>query len=146
MKRLLPCLPALLASCAPILGGFEPRLTATARMEGSDLLVTVTNDGPDDLLLENDCPRPFKAGFGNPPLPPQYQTCLTIGLSPEPWPVGKSLTAYVGVGQFGGGAPSGTYPLTPWAELRVKRLREKGQASGYQTVRLEAPPLTVPVP
>lgn len=133
-----------LTACAPAATVPQVRLVSQAAVQGRLLNVTLINAGPNTLLLENECPRPFVAGYRElpvaqaapPPAPPQ--TCVTVALQPRLWRVGESITASVTLD-----LPAGTRTLVAYAAPRVKRVVE-GRAQGdFRTVNVETPPLTV---
>lgn len=149
--NLLLLLTSLLTGCLPTVAQPQAQLKAVARVEGNVLYLTVTNVGPHELLLDNGCPRPFGVGFTKPVLRVQnsteasglhlVQSCLTILLPPEPWPVGTSKTAVIDL------PPSQrTWTLNVWAEAEVKLAPGGIPQGAFQTIRVNAPTLTLERP
>jgi len=147
---------ALLTSCVPVATASPPRFAAETRVEGNDIIVTVTNLGPTDLLLENRCPYPFRASVDGLPfvkLPPgplfgqvkNIRACTPLIRPPELWPVGKSRSAYATT-YVDESLPRGIYTLEGWADLRVEFVSGTHPQGDYQTIRVKALPVTVTLP
>lgn len=149
--KLLLLLTGLLASSVAAVVEPQAQLKAAIRVEGNLLYVTVTNVGPNELLLANGCPRPFGVGLTklvwrvqSPRAPSglhMIQSCLTILMPPEPWPVGVQKTAVIDLPPT-----QGTSTLNVWAEVEVK-LAPGGISQGvFQTIRVNASPLNTKRP
>ncbi|MBB5233445.1 hypothetical protein [Deinococcus budaensis] len=145
MKRIAGLLMlGVLTACAPAATVPQVRLVSQATVQGRLLSVTLINAGPNNLLLENECPRPFVAGYREVPVaqaapqPTPAQTCVDVPLAPRSWRVGESITASVTLD-----LPAGTRTLVAYAAPRVRRVVD-GKAQGeYRTVNVETAPLTV---
>ncbi|WP_291424600.1 hypothetical protein, partial [Deinococcus sp.] len=95
----------LFVSCAPSVSRApETQLHASAELQGHLLTVSLLNMGPNALLLENSCPRPFGIDFLDYPgkeqgalKPQQYDTCWNVNFPPQVWRVGESLSTGVTV-------------------------------------------------
>ena len=142
------CLLGILSACAPTLSTPESRLTGQTTFNGALLSVTVTNEGPYELLLDNTCPRPFGLQVSQPQgsvavaaLAQQLATCSDVKLPAQRWPVRGTFTAAVVLN-----LPSGKHELTPTAVVRVQ-VAPGGKSQGaYRTVRVSAPAVTLTVP
>lgn len=142
------CLLGILSACAPTTTTPESRLSAQTTFTGALLSVTVVNEGPYELQLENVCPRPFELQVAQPQgsvavaaLAQQLATCSDVKLPPQRWPVRGTVTAAVVLN-----LPSGRHEMTPTAVVRVK-VAPGGKPQGeYRTLRVTSPTVALTVP
>ncbi|GAA5514986.1 hypothetical protein Dcar01_03750 [Deinococcus carri] len=139
--------PGLLAACAPTTTAVTTRLAAEASLRGRLLTVTVLNAGPHDLLLEDDCPRPFSVGFTVLPVSSGVagssvgQPCVALALPPRLWRVGERVSSAMVVD-----LPAGTHTLQAWARPKV-RLTSQGRPVGeVKVLNVVTSALTVTLP
>ncbi|GGM06031.1 hypothetical protein [Deinococcus aerophilus] len=151
MSRLLPLLLAGLlgaaTSCAPRVTVPQTQINSAVSVNGRLLTVSLVNAGPRDLLLKNDCPRPFKLNvldaaeatrpeikFG------QFQTCVASYLPPLPWRVGERISAVV---EFP--LQLGTRTLEAEASVNVKLASEGTGSDGFRTIQVNIAPFQVDI-
>lgn len=142
------CLLGILSACAPTLTTPESRLTGRTTFNGALLSVTLTNEGPHELLLDNTCPRPFELQVSQPQgsvavaaLAQQLATCSDVKLPPQRWPVRGTFTAAVVLN-----LPSGKHEMSPTAVVRVQVAPGGKPQGAYRTLRVSSPAVTLEVP
>ncbi|MDV6375406.1 hypothetical protein [Deinococcus arenicola] len=150
----LPSLPLALlltgvalttASCAPRVTLPQTQISSGVSVNGRLLSVTLVNLGPHNLLLKNDCPRPFKLSVldmgktGQPELKyGQFQVCVASYLPPQPWNIGERIQAVVEFPQ-----ETGTRTLEAQASINVKLASEGMGADGFRTIQVNVPAFQV---
>lgn len=142
---LLPGLLLMLSACAPAVVIPQTQIQSRVSVEGRLLKVTLLNTGPRDLLLKNDCPRPFalqvmNAGsFGEAQFTySNTTTCAEIFLPPTLWRVGETIAA---TSEFPGGM--GTRKLRAEAAVNVKLAADK--TATFKLVRVNIPAFEVTI-
>ncbi|GGL66907.1 hypothetical protein GCM10010840_01060 [Deinococcus aerolatus] len=132
-------------SCAPRVTLPQTQISSGVSVNGRLLTVTLVNLGPHDLLLKNDCPRPFRlsvqdaATTGQPELKyGQFQVCVASYLPPRAWNIGERIEAVVEFPQ-----DTGLRTLEAQASINVKLASEGMGADGFRTVQVKVPAFQV---
>lgn len=132
-------------SCAPRVTVPQTQISSGVSVNGRLLTVTLVNLGPHDLLLKNDCPRPFKLSVqdaGNSGRPEvkygQFQVCVASYLPPRPWNIGEQIQAVVEFPQ-----DTGLRTLEAQASINVKLASEGAGAEGFRTIQVNVPAFQV---
>lgn len=136
---------ALLSACAPTTTVPQTQIQSSVQVQGQLLTVHLLNTGPRDLLLQNDCPRPFQVSVldASAARRPEVQftplqTCAAPFLPPALWRVGDTVSATVELP-----LTPGTRTLAVDATMHVKLAAS--QATEFRTVRVNVAPFQVTV-
>ncbi|MFK7601409.1 hypothetical protein ACI3L1_04265 [Deinococcus sp. SM5_A1] len=156
MLRLFPLLsPRLLlaglalaaTSCAPRVTLPQTQISSGVSVNGRLLTVTLVNLGPHNLLLKNDCPRPFSLSVldmgktGQPDLKyGQFQVCVASYLPPRAWNIGERIQAVVEFPQ-----ETGLRTLEAQASVNVKLASDGTGADGFRTIQVKVPAFQVDI-
>ena len=133
-------------SCAPRVTLPQTQISSGVSVNGRLLTVTLVNLGPHDLLLKNDCPRPFKlsvqdAAASGPELRyGQFQVCVASYLPPRAWNIGERIEAVVEFPQS-----TGTRTLEAQASVNVKLASEGTGPDGFRTIQVKIPAFQVDI-
>lgn len=141
----LVALGLLIPSCAPRVVTPQTQIQSSVRVEGRLIYVSLLNTGPRDLLLKNDCPRPFAlkvlsaeatalpdSAYG------QLQTCVATALPPVLWRVGDTIMTSVEFQQL-----PGEYNLKAEANMNVKLASEGYGPDGFKPLKVNVAPFVV---
>ncbi|GGO23926.1 hypothetical protein GCM10008949_12610 [Deinococcus humi] len=144
-RLLLAGLALAATSCAPRVTLPQTQISSGVSVNGRLLTVTLVNRGPYDLLLKNDCPRPFSlsvldtAKTGQPDLKyGQFQVCVASYLPPKPWNIGEQIQAVVEFPQ-----ETGLRTLEAQASVNVKLASNGTGPDGFRTIQVKIPAFQV---
>ncbi|MFC6666341.1 hypothetical protein ACFP9V_13975 [Deinococcus radiopugnans] len=125
----------------------QTQISSGVSVNGRLLTVTLVNLGPHNLLLKNDCPRPFSlsvldtAKTGLPDLKyGQFQVCVASYLPPKPWNIGERIEAVVEFPQ-----ETGVRTLEAQASVNVKLASEGTGPDGFRTIQVKVPAFQVDI-
>ncbi|MBB6016222.1 hypothetical protein HLB42_04520 [Deinococcus sp. D7000] len=146
-RFLLAGLALAATSCAPRVTLPQTQISSGVSVNGRLLTVTLVNLGPHNLLLKNDCPRPFSlsvldtAKTGLPDLKyGQFQVCVASYLPPKPWNIGERIEAVVEFPQ-----ETGVRTLEAQASVNVKLASEGTGPDGFRTIQVKVPAFQVDI-